>query len=131
MSDKIEKKGKKRLRRYIDECIKNYIEAHLFELKSKIINIEDLVSKEEYEQLQLENTALAGQLSDWRTEKINMEQESQNLRSSLEVLQRKREDLQEQLQAAKQKNSELEKREIALAQEAEISKKEKKKRWKR
>lgn len=127
MSDKIEKKVKKRLKKYIDECIKNYIEAHLFELKSKIINIEGLVSKEEYEKLQFENTALSGQVSAWRTQKINVEQENKNLNSSLAVLQRERDDLQELLQAATQKNSELEKKEKVLAREAEMCKQEKKK----
>lgn len=48
MSDKIE--SKKKCKKYIEKCIEEYIETHLVELKRKFINIDGLVSKEEYDE---------------------------------------------------------------------------------
>lgn len=90
MSDK---KIKKKLVNFIEECIERYIDEHLIDLKRKMLNLDGFKSDKEYKNLQSqysqirdEKGILQSNIDKLSKEKFNLEQKQKYLKENLETV---------------------------------------------
>lgn len=94
MSDK---KIKKKLVNFIEECIERYIDEHLVDLKRKILNLDGFKSEDEYKNLQARYDELNDKIENLQTsigalndEKNAFKQKNEFLQSEVEAANKKR-----------------------------------------